>query len=277
MSVFSVEWLALRESADARARNSDVASAVSARFQLRKKMTVIDLGCGTGSNLRATSALLPPRQSWTLVDRDASLIERATIALSSWADTAAIEGDGLRLTKGHADIAVSFKQADLANDLDAVLAGGADLVTASALFDLVSPEFIRKLARTLADQRIAFYAVLTYNGVQRWSPHRPADNQIASAFHRHQLGDKGFGPAAGPIAPGHLADQFRLNGYTVAEGESPWRLGRGDRMLIDEMVRGHAMAVAETGLVDAKTIEQWIKVTRTGADTGHTDIFAAPV
>ena len=59
--------------------------------------------------------------------------------------------------------------------------------------------------------------------------------------------DKGFGPAAGPMAPSHLADQFRLNGYSVLEGESPWDLGRNDRMLIEELVRGHAMAAGETG------------------------------
>jgi hypothetical protein len=67
-----------------------------------------------------------------------------------------------------------------------------------------------------------------------------------------------------------------LNGYTVLEGESPWVLGRNDRMLLEELQRGYAMAAAETGLVDAKTIEAWIKVQRNAAEVGHTDTFAAP-
>lgn len=277
MSAFSAEWLSLREGADARARNTSVADALAARFQLRDSVSAIDLGCGTGANLRATSALLPPRQSWTLVDVDADLLDRAKAALSSWADDAAVADDGLRLTKGSAEIVVRFKQADLTHALAPLIAEGADLITASALFDLVSADLSRKLARAAADIRASFYAVLTYNGVQRWSPHRPADNQIASAFNHHQMRDKGLGPALGPTAPGFLADQFRLNGYTVLEGESPWRLGRGDRMLIDEMVRGYALAAAETGLVDSKTIEGWIKVTRAAAEIGHIDLFAAPV
>ncbi|MGQ0456763.1 MAG: class I SAM-dependent methyltransferase [Hyphomicrobium sp.] len=277
MSGFSAEWLALREGADARARNPGVADAVAARFQLRDRVSIIDLGCGAGANLRATSALLPQRQSWTLVDVDADLLDRAKSVLSSWADDATASEDGLALIKGSAEIAVRFRQADLSHVHDSLIADGADLVTASALFDLASADVMRKLARAAADVRASFYAVLTYNGVQRWSPHRPADNQIASAFNHHQMRDKGLGPALGPTAPGFLADQFRLNGYTVLEGESAWRLGRGDRMLIDEMVRGYAMAAAETGLVDSKTIEGWIKVTRAAAEIGHIDIFAAPV
>ncbi|MFN0218294.1 MAG: class I SAM-dependent methyltransferase [Hyphomicrobium sp.] len=276
MSTFSPEWLGLREGADARARNNAVADAVSARFQLRDCVSVLDLGCGAGANLRATSRLLPSQQTWTLVDLDAELLAHAKTVLSSWADTAEPDGENLALTKGRTEIRVRFRQADLARDLGDVIGEGADLVTASAFFDLVSPDFIRSLARAAAEKRAAIYAVLTYNGVQRWSPHRPADNQISSAFNHHQMRDKGIGLAAGPMAAAHLADQFRLNGYTVNEGDSRWRLGSADRMLIDELVRGYAMAAAETGLVDQKSVEAWIKVTRGGAEIGHTDIFAAP-
>lgn len=279
MTAFSSEWLKLREAADVKARNREVSNALSARFAQRNAVTVVDLGSGTGSNLRATAPLLPNLQTWTLVDHDSALLDSARRALSAWADTAKPKTDdpaGLTLTKGYATIHVRFLQCNLASDLDTVLSQPVDLVTASALFDLVSADFVRAFAHALADRRAVFYGALTYNGIQRWQPHRPTDSQMTSAFHRHQLGDKGFGPALGPMASAHLADQFRLNGYLVLEGESPWQLSRNDRMLIDELVRGHAMAVAETGAVDIKTIEAWVKVQRTGAETGHTDIYAVP-
>lgn len=260
-----------------RARNADVANAVAARFQLREAVSVVDLGCGSGANLRATSALLPSQQRWLLVDIDEAHLTVARELLAAWADGVELSADGrMMLTKGQAHLDVSFSGRDLACDLAGVLEAPFDLVTASALFDLTSPEFIRQLARQTADMRASFYAVLTYNGLQSWSPHRPADNQIASGFHRHQMQDKGFGPAAGPTAPAHLADQFRINGYAVTEGDSPWRLGRGDRMLIDEIARGCAMAASEMGVADDKTIEAWIRTQRQAAQTGHTDIFAAP-
>jgi SAM-dependent methyltransferase len=276
MSGFSREWLRLREPVDVAARNSDVAEAVAARFALRDAVRVVDLGCGTGANLRATSSLLPNSQSWTLIDNDAALLEAARHTLSAWADEVETQGETLHLKKGSAEITVDFKSLDLATDLDRAFDGSPALVTASAFCDLVSEAFIRKLAAKCAEKKSAFYSLLTYNGVQRWSPHRPADNQIASAFHSHQQSDKGFGPAAGPMAQSHLVDQFKLYNYLVLEGESPWVLGRNDRMLIDELVHGQATAAGETGLVDAKTLETWVKVQRSGAEIGHTDTFAVP-
>jgi len=58
MSTFSAEWLSLREGADERARNKDVANAFSAWFMQRPSVSVVDLGSGTGANLRAVAPLL---------------------------------------------------------------------------------------------------------------------------------------------------------------------------------------------------------------------------
>ena len=276
MSTFSAEWLSLREGADDRARNKDVANAFSAWFMQRPSVSVVDLGSGTGANLRAVAPLLPDRQSWTLIDHDAALLPTARRQLAAWADRSEAQGDDLVLFKGAAEIAVHFKVATLSNDLDPILGTAPDLVTASALFDLMPGDFIKALVRALGNRRAAFYGVLTYNGLQKWSPHRPADNEIAAAFNRHQMTDKGMGPAAGPLAAALLADQLRLEGYNVSEGDSPWRLGQSDRTLIEEVQRGHALAVLELKAVESKTVESWVKVIRSGAEIGHTDIFAVP-
>lgn len=276
MSDFSPEWLTLREAADVRARNSGVANAVAARFALRDELSVVDLGSGTGSNLRATALLLPARQKWTLVDRDTSLLDAAKLKLIRWAERHDDHGETLEIEKGGRQISVAFRTADLANDTRTLLDERPQLITASAFFDLTSEDYIRELAKAVVARGAAFYATLTYNGLQKWTPHRPADNQMTAAFQRHQMRDKGFGPAAGPLAGSHLVDQFRINGYVVLEGESPWRLERNDRMLIDELIRGHAVAVTEAGGIDDKTVVSWVNVSRSAAFVGHTDVFAAP-
>lgn len=277
MSGFSADWLALREAADKRARNSGLAQAMAARFATHDHIRVVDLGCGTGSNLRATAPLLPEAQSWVLVDYDPGLLIAARRALNAWADSAEEKGDAIVLRKDRQTIEVGFRVADLARDLEAALGAAADLVTASALFDLASPEFIRRFAAAVAARKSIFYTVLTYNGIQRWTPHRPADNAMAAAFHKHQMRDKGLGPSAGPTAAAHLADQFRLAGYIVQEGDSPWKLSSPrDAALVAELAKGFAQAVAETGAVDARTIEAWSKTSHTGAETGHTDTLAVP-
>jgi SAM-dependent methyltransferase len=273
---FSPEWLDLREAADARARNSDVANAVAARFALRDELSVLDLGSGTGANLRATAHLLPSRQTWTLVDRDTVLLDTARAKLKRWADRSTTEDEALELEKGGRKIRVVFQSADLARETQALIDNGPGLVTASAFFDLTSEYFIREFAKTVVAKGAAFYTTLTYNGLQKWTPHRPPDNQIAAAFQRHQMRDKGFGPAAGPLAASHLVDQFRINGYLVAEGQSPWLLERGDRMLIEELIRGYVVAVTEAGGIDEKTVVSWLNVPRSAAFVGHTDVFAAP-
>ncbi len=273
---FSPQWLALRERADHRSRNPQLADALKTRFLQREQITVVDLGCGTGSNLRATSQLLPDRQSWTLVDHDPALLTVARTALIAWADTSDISTGQLTLRKGRAELSVTFRCADLTRELDTVLGAKPDLVTASALFDLASEPFIQQFAAAVAKRRAVFYTVLTYNGIQRWLPRGPLDQQMNAAFHRHQMTDKGFGISAGPSAPVVLSDQFETHGFTVAEGDSPWRLGADDRALIAELAAGFAAAVRQTKAMKDADIDGWLKRGHTGAEVGHTDTLAIP-
>lgn len=276
MSGFSPEWLALREPIDHRSRNAELAQAMNARFQQRSTVKVVDLGCGTGSNLRAMAPLLPDTQSWTLVDYDDGLLDAARDALLRWAGSSRVDGERLVLTKGSRQVTVRFRRANLNAGLDAALADKPDLVTASALFDLCSADFIKTFARAVAQRQAVFYTVLTYNGIQRWTPRQPSDGAMIAAFHAHQMTDKGFGPSAGPTAPAHLADAFRVSGYNVLEGDSPWLLGTRDRALVAELASGFADAVRETGKADDKSVDAWANVVRTGAEVGHTDTLALP-
>jgi SAM-dependent methyltransferase len=276
MSGFSPAWLDLREVADHRARNRKLARVLAKHFDGRRPILVVDLGCGTGSNLRATAPLLGPEQHWTLVDVDERLLEAAVARLTSWADGADRQNDKLALFKDARRITVEFRHADLARDLEAALGPNANLVTASALFDLVSAAFIREFAAALARRKMAFYTVLTYDGNQRWTPEHEADAALLDAFNAHQRGDKGFGPAAGPHAADVLSDAFGAVGHTVEVGDSAWRLGAGDNALIAELAAGFAEAARETGVIDEPTIAAWRTVTRTGAVVGHTDTLALP-
>ena len=273
---FDPGWLDLREPVDHRSRSEDLARMLTRHFGRRPSIAVLDLGCGTGSNLRATAPLLGAEQHWLLVDRDEELLEAAVARLGAWAGSAERNGGSLMLTKDGKRIAVRFLCADLSRDLPRVLDPGADLYTASALFDLVSDDFIVDLAAEVVRRRAAFYAVLTYNGLQRWTPRHDADAALASAFRSHQGRDKGFGPAAGPIAPALLSAAFDAAGYMVSEGDSAWRLAAGDEALIEALAAGFAAAVRETRLVPEGKIANWRAVGRTAALVGHTDTLALP-
>ena len=272
MSGFSPDWLALREPADHRARNTRVRDAALACLPGTPR--IVDLGCGTGSNLRALAPFLPNRQSWRLVDHDPRLLAAARQALSAWADQAEPGADGdLQLRHGVKNLT------DLAGDFEAVLDVPADLVTSAAFFDLVAGDWIARFCAALVARRLPLFTVLTYDGTERWQPPHPMDAAVLSAFHAHQAGDKGFGPAAGPRAGGLLGEAFAAAAWTIVSGESPWRLNApDDAALIGELAGGIATAVAETGRLSASDLDSW-RAARTAAEVceiGHLDFFAAP-
>jgi SAM-dependent methyltransferase len=278
MSGFSPDWLALREPADHAARNPQVLAAVGSAFAGRQSLSVIDLGCGAGSNLRGSYSVLPTRQHWTLVDADPRLLSVARRKLAEWADEAQEQGEELVLRKDDKTLTVDFRQADLTKELEWVLGWQPDLVTAAALFDLASVRWLERFVASLVSMRLPLYTVLTYDGRESWEPAHPEDQRMLAAFHHHQHIDKGFGPAAGPDATEAMAQAFRKAGCAVTVGESPWLLGADQADLVRELAAGIAAAVTETGHVSPEAIANWLEAKRGASVTvGHQDLWARPV
>ncbi len=279
MSGFSPEWLALREPADHAARNPQLLAAVGAHFAAKQSISVVDLGCGAGSNLRGACAALPARQHWTLVDFDPRLLAAARERLADWADEAREQGEELVLTKDGKTVTVDCRQADLNTDLEWVLGWQPDLVTAAALFDLTSKRWLERFIAALVSQQVPLYTVLTYDGRETWQPPHPADARMLAAFHHHQRSDKGFGPAAGPEATDIMAEAFRKAGFAVSTGESPWQIDEGQSGLARELTQGIAAAVRETGHLDSGTIAGWLAAKQSAVSglVGHYDLWARPV
>jgi hypothetical protein len=279
MSGFSPDWLALREPADHAARNPQVLAAVGSTFAGRQSLSVVDLGCGAGSNLRGSYSALPVRQHWTLVDADLRLLSVARRKLTEWADKAQEQGEEIVLHKDDKTLTVDFRQADLNKELEWVLGWQPDLVTAAALFDLASARWLERFVASLVSMRLPLYTVLTYDGRESWEPTHPEDQRMLTAFHHHQRSDKGFGPAAGPDATEALAQAFRKAGTAVTVGESPWQLGAAQPDLIRELAAGIAAAVGETGHVASEAIAAWLEAKRGAVSVriGHQDLWARPV
>ena len=277
MSGFSADWLALREPADNAARSTTVTMAVKEHFRTRDAIRVVDLGCGTGSNLRATAAYLPKSQDWDIVDWDPALLDAAVARLAAWGDDADRGPDSLKLRHAGRTVSVAPVRADLNKDLGRVLRPSTDLVTAAAFFDLVSADWIETFATALAARRLPLYTVLTYDGREEWSPPHRLDAAVLAAFHAHQQRDKGFGPAAGPKAADVLVQVFRKHGYEVITGDSPWRLGPESADLVGQLAGGIADAARETGKVTDAQAREWAAARQqASAVIGHLDLFAVP-
>jgi hypothetical protein len=265
MSGFSADWLTLREPYDLCARNPGVLDAVATFLKPRSPVRVTDLACGTGSNLRALAPRLPARQDWKLVDNDQDLLTRATATPPA---------------KG---VSVAAIPLDLNRDLDAALDGEIDLVTTSALLDLVSEPWLDRLAAKLAARAIPLYAALSYDGRTAFTPSDPFDAAIATEVNAHQRTDKGFGPALGPAAAAFAIARFEALGYSVVHGPSDWAMGPHDAEMQTEILQGWASAAHDMGTLSSADIAAWLTRRRAaiaaGASSlrvGHVDFFAIP-
>lgn len=281
---FSPEWLGLREPVDHRSRSASVASALQHHFASKPSVRVLDLGCGTGSNLRASIPFLPQQQEWLLIDYDATLLQAARVALLAQGGTQTSRGAGapIAISNEGKQIGVQLQQFDLSAGIRPLIDHfNPDVVTASAFFDLVSASFLHGMAQDLAATRTAFYTVLTYDGEMRFAPHHSLDAVITSAFNTHQQTDKGFGTAAGPNASRVLELALAAAGAHVITGTSPWDMGLDDAALTAPLTEGIAQAARETGLVPPTDCQSWLAKRLEGLNTpnanmivGHTDIFA---
>ncbi|MEM1277327.1 MAG: class I SAM-dependent methyltransferase [Pseudomonadota bacterium] len=244
---FSADWLALRRPADAAARNPEVAGALATHFSKAAQVRVLDLGAGTGSNMRLTSAHLPQDQSWTLVDSDVALLSQVVD-----------------------DRCVETRIADLAVDLPSLVGEETDLVTCSALLDLCGSAWLDQLSDLLARYRLPIYAVLSYDGTEKWEPLHPEDRAVQDAFLADQGLDKGLGPSLGPNAHAYFAERLRQSGFSVIEGRSDWDLTPTESA---ELIT--ALAEGTGAVADSPT---WTDARRsaTRALIGHLDLFAVP-
>ena len=262
MSGFSADWLALREPVDHGSINAEVRRRFCDAMPRGERLRLVDIGCGTGSNMRGLSHWLGSAQHWTLFDYDAGLLTHASESATSL---------GLAHDIRHANLA----SADLAP-----LFKGAHAITSAAFFDLASQPAVDRIAEAAANARAVFYTVLTYDGIASWLPETTAANGLRTGFNRHQSGDKGLGPALGPRATDALSTAFQSHGYRVITGPSPWVITGAHSRLRNELDRGWASAAVQAGGLSQKDAEAWLnaRLSDPSAITvvGHQDLLALP-
>lgn len=266
MSGFSDAWLALREPFDAAARANALEASLALWARGRGPLRILDLGAGTGANLRHLAPRLPVGQSWTLVELDPALIEAGSRRLSGALGAEAV-----------------YRRADLVADLETLLGEPCELVTCSALLDLVSADWLERLVGLIRQRDLALLAVLTYDGRVELEPALPLDGEVIALVNRHQRTDKGFGPALGPEAAVRLGRLLHAAGDQPLVALSDWVAGPHDKALQEALIEGWAQAAAAIAPDRAPQIASWKRqrldlVAAGGARcrVGHLDLLRLP-
>ena len=255
-------WLALREAADFASRSQRLTQLVADRFADATSIRVLDLGTGTGSNLRFLIEHLPAVQHWTVVDRDASLLTDLHARTAAWAGPRGLElvrtESGFVIRGESLECHVEPTQRDLNSIADRALFAGQQLVTASALLDLVSESWLRALATECRTAGAVALFTITYDGRSPCAPADPDDDIVRALFNRHQRADKGLGgPAAGPDAAAKAPKAFADAGFRVERERSDWVIEPDARELQRQLIEGWAMAATEMAPEIALQIANW--------------------
>lgn len=256
MGGFSADWLSLREPADARSRNSGVLERLGGVHPV-----ILDLGAGTGANLRWLAPRFGFEQHWILIDNDPALLASAIEAIRSWAGrcggTVREGAGGLEISAPGFGCTVSTRMFDLSRDLHRLELPPGSLVTASALLDLVSRSWLERLVALVASGSASALFALTYSGRVTFDPTDAEDEAIVTSVNRHQLTDKGFGPALGPDAHAAACELLSQAGLAVRDADSSWRCGPEDGSLMEALIAGWAEAATEISPAAAPGIESW--------------------
>lgn len=266
MSGFSVDWLRLREPCDTRSRSEEFARSLYMRLPLRP-LQAMDLGTGTAANIRYLAPRLGGEQFWRAIDNDPVLIAQQPSTL---------QGPGF-------DCQLSAQRLDLAADLGALPFADCQLVTASALLDLVSASWLKLLAQRCEAVRATVLFALSYDGRIECSPREPDDEWLCNLVNQHQQGDKGFGPALGPQATHHACTVFAALGFETRTADSDWIIEPEEHALQRELIDGWITAAREIAPRDEARIAAWglrrrahLSAGTSRIRVGHQDFMAWP-
>jgi SAM-dependent methyltransferase len=282
------DWLALREPHDWAARDASLVDEVVRALPGVSALRVLDLGTGTGSNLRYLMTRLPPRQEWLLVDKSADMLGRVLDRTVGWARSRGLRVEpaaaGFTVRSSGLECRVRLEQHDL--DLPLAPAPFADrhLVTAAALLDLVSDAWLNALVLRCRSVGAAALFALTYDGDTTFEPSDPDDRRATDLLNSHQRRDKGLGgPAAGPAAHGRAAYWFREGGFDVREAATNWDVDGSATRLQEELIAGLAGAAVEQQPGCAEAMAAWksrrlelLRAGRSRVIVGHHDLAAWP-
>jgi hypothetical protein len=259
-------WLAARVAADTAARAATLTTLLPELINylvstgdLDDDIEFIDLGAGTGANQRWLAPRLPFRQRWIHLDHDPAISRSLPLP----DDTLIIDDSVEALAR-----------------LLAGRDGDRQLVTCSALFDVLTMAQLDAVCAAVIDNHVPALFSLTVTGTLQVVPHHTDDQQLLDAFNDHQRRAGRAGPDAAALASTTLQN----GGFTVLCEETPWRLTAASGQAFVEQVlqerldaavaQDPALASAAAAWLDLRRIQLALGVLH--IELGHCDILALP-
>ena len=260
------DWLAARVAADDAARAATVSTLLPelSRYLIEAAgpggtVQIIDLGAGTGANQRWLAPRLPIRQRWLHLDHNPVISRSLPLAAETEIVDESVEALGELLTRS---------------------SGDRQLVSCSALLDVLTTEQIQAVCRAVIDNRVPAFFSLTVTGGLRLSPADAHDQLLLAAFNDHQR----RAGRAGPEATTLTVNLLRAAEFAVTTQETPWRLtAESGLAFVDQMLEERLAAAVAQDPALARTAAAWLELRRAQLAAGllrieldHCDILGLP-
>jgi hypothetical protein len=260
------DWLAARVAADDAARAATVSTLLPelSRYLIEAAgpggtVQIIDLGAGTGANQRWLAPRLPIRQRWLHLDHNPVISRSLPLAAETEIVDESVEALGELLTRS---------------------SGDRQLVSCSALLDVLTTEQIQAVCRAVIDNRVPAFFSLTVTGGLRLSPADAHDQLLLAAFNDHQC----RAGRAGPEATTLTVNLLRAAEFAVTTQKTPWRLtAESGLAFVDQMLEERLAAAVAQDPALARTAKAWFELRRAQLAAGllrieldHCDILGLP-
>ncbi|MBD8020625.1 glycosyltransferase family 4 protein [Brevibacterium gallinarum] len=240
------DWLDMRIAYDNTARTASlplIDAALAALPDGGPGLRICDIGAGTGNSALWFDAAFGDRgvteRDWLLIDDNPTALAQAAARIA--------EAPERRAETCRAPIA----------ELPRLLGVGrpVDLITGSAVLDVLRPADATALIDTLAATGAPGLFLLTITGDWHLDPVHPADAHIAAAFAAHQQREGRLGADAA----GHLQTAAEAAGMTVQTTASPWQLNAADdHAFLTRFLTDRITAATEYEPASADLFADWL-------------------
>ena len=283
------QWLAHRFAYDAQARHPEIEHKFLAFFeQHQTALKAVDVGSGTGANVRYYFDRIPHAQEWTLIEQSSGLLDECRRTLVAFAQEHDYDwqsqGNIFLLTDAEKTATITLVQGSIAHIEQLIDLTQTDVVTANAVFDLLSFEQFDTLVSTLAKHDVCLLATLNYYETSLL-PFSEQDHRFIGWYHMHMKRPQPMGIAMGPDCSEEMLDLLAQHHMMIEQESSQWHLKRCDITMHRYLLHFVEHAVAElslsseeqrdfaTWLVDKKEL---CRRRELEIIIDHSDIFAYP-
>jgi SAM-dependent methyltransferase len=264
---FETGWLKERFQFDNAARNQLVEQSFLDFVKAKQKITIVDIGSGTGANCLYFIEKLEKDQQWFLIERDARFFKPAFQRLAEFADTIGydfqIEGKVLKIEIEKKKVNINFVNDSFFRLPDLVDLKKADVVMAAAVFDLLSENQFTALSDSIFSNEIVLLTTMNYFGMCL-QPESELDQKFIALYESHMNRQQDFGRSMGKNVNACTEKYFTKKDYNFIKGKSTWQIPPEALQMHNYLLGFMENSISEmlSGVDETAVFKQWLSEKR---------------